>query len=809
MIDLSEIRPFNKTKDRAFEELCCQLAHRENIPNRLKFIRNGTPDGGVECFWILQGGEEICWQAKYFLSTPGKSQWKQIEDSINTAIKSHSSMKKYVICLPMDRANPKKDKETWFMDEWLKREKRWKEDSEKLGRKIEFDYWGSHEIIQRLQEENNRGIVKFWFDKELFTLKWFQNHISESIELAGHRYTPKLNVELPINKFFVGLCREPEFFNSLNKQWLEVKDALPRDATDLEQGLQKEIDKTNLVKKIDIISEYINQLEIDTKSIPFSEILSNIDVSLKHVDESLVKISNHLTQYDAEDWVKLESDKRYVATRSLEAKYRHLWSELLDFKQFCLSSMAISSNKNAMLIEGKAGVGKTHLLCDIAQKRVSEGYPTLLLHGGSFKDDEPWTQIVKNLGLSGMARDDLLGSLQIAAETSNSRALLMIDAINEGDGRLLWKRYLPGMLEVISRYPRICIALSVRATYKDYILKGVDYKDKFVEVEHHGFGESVYIAIDKYFNEFGIEYPSVPSLNPEFQNPLFLSLFCKGMKSKGLTKITPGLLGITSVFNLYLDHINDELASPERLDYSRREKIVYKAVECIINEMNAIGSDHLSQNIAGNKLSSILPRDGHEKSLYNMLVSEGLFIENCISNDDGTYEEVVSFGFERLFDHMRARWLLDTKIDDARIEDAFGKDGAIGKLMIDDSERLKNRGLIEALSIQVPERFGKELHEVAPYCASSYTVIEAFIDSLIWRDPKSINKKSSLSFINKHVINDTYTFYHFIDTLLTISLKEDHPFNAHFLHNRLKRMKMADRDAWWSTYLFKEALLQN
>jgi len=41
------------------------------------------------------------------------------------------------------------------------------------------------------------------------------------------------------------------------------------------------------------------------------------------------------------------------------------------------------------------------------------------------------------------------------------------------------------------------------------------------------------------------------------------------------------------------------------------------------------------------------------------------------------------------------------------------------------------------------------------------------------------------------------------DVLLTLSVVPGHPFNAEFLDKNLRRLKMPDRDAWWSTYLHR------
>ena len=66
--DWNTLRPLNGSRDKGFEELSCQLAAGDPYPVGSKFIRKGTPDAGLECFWILPGGDEHGWQAKFFTS---------------------------------------------------------------------------------------------------------------------------------------------------------------------------------------------------------------------------------------------------------------------------------------------------------------------------------------------------------------------------------------------------------------------------------------------------------------------------------------------------------------------------------------------------------------------------------------------------------------------------------------------------------------------------------------------------------------------------------------------------------------------
>src|SRR5205814_1338979 len=107
-----------------------------------------------------------------------------------------------------------------------------------------------------------------------------------------------------------------------------------------------------------------------------------------------------------------------------------------------------------LLVSGYAGSGKTHLLRQVALQRIGEGQPTLLFLGRHFRDAEPWAQIIERAHLT-CSRDEFLGALETAAWSSRARALILIDALNEGSGRILWPSSLPGLLYSLENHPRI------------------------------------------------------------------------------------------------------------------------------------------------------------------------------------------------------------------------------------------------------------------------------------------------------------------------------------------------------------------
>ncbi len=235
---------------------------------------------------------------------------------------------------------------------------------------------------------------------------------------------------------------------------------------------------------------------------------------------------------------KTQARQQEKTTESYSGNYgyqqHHLYEltrELTSLADLAKSSEATLANVPALLLLGNAGTGKTHLLCDVAQNRVESGLPTVLLLGEQFNDEEPWSQIIGLLGLS-CTKEEFLGALEAAAQTKQSKALIFIDALNEGEGKKLWKKHFAGMLATLSRFPRLGIAVSVRSPYEDVVIPKNLSSEQLIRETHHGFAQYEYQATRTFFAHFGIKRPSVPLLNPEFQNPLFLKLFCIGLKNR-------------------------------------------------------------------------------------------------------------------------------------------------------------------------------------------------------------------------------------------------------------------------------------
>ena len=260
----------------------------------------------------------------------------------------------------------------------------------------------------------------------------------------------------------------------------------------------------------------------------------------------------------------------------------------------------------------------------------------------------------QQLDLAGLSAEEFVGALEAAAQAAGSRAVLMIDAINEGAGRTIWPSHLAAFLAHLERSPWIGVVLAVRSSYEEIVVPA-DVRTRAAVVTHQGFMEHEYDATKTFFVHYGLELPSTPLLAPEFRNPLFLKTLCRGLNVKGARRLPRGFQGITSVFDLYLSAVNERLAS--NLGFDPRTPLVRQALEAVAKAILDSGEPWLTLAKAGEIVNAFLPGRDFERSLYRGLVVEGVLIEEAARHHDAKAEEVVFVAYERFSDHLAAKTL--------------------------------------------------------------------------------------------------------------------------------------------------------
>lgn len=812
--DWKGIHAIGGSKQKAFEELCCQLASSE-CPASLSFERKGDQDAGVECFATFSDGKEWGWQAKYF-DKLASAQWAQIRKSVGTALAKHPRLVRYYVCVPVDLSDARIPGRRSERQRWEDHVKKWSMQAHGRGLEIDFKYWGNHELLQLLNQPKNRGRIWFWFGKESFDQEWFQRRLEEAIEAAGPRYTPELHVDLPIAGKFEAFGRTERFFEGLKAlarpirtvlsyRVFTVSQANPRQGVDPDGTGPETADSVqrataSVVDAVQQVLALVGALAPrPAGEVPLRSLATQVEMAserIRDLKQILIDLDNSVRERPA-----ASRDERHSGDRK-EASFSDLKASLDELER-ALSTLAEgadtgeAANSSLLLLTGNAGMGKTHLLCDIAKVRVKEHRPTVLLLGQQFLSDQtPWFQARVLLDLpQQVSAEEFVGVLEAAAQAAKCRALVVIDALNEGAGRKIWPAHLSAFLAHFDRSEWVSVVLSARTPYEELVVPD-SVRRRALALFHEGFSLHEYDAARVFFSHYKIEMPSAPLLIPEFQNPLFLKVVCEGLSKSGQSRLPRGFKGISATFSLFFEAINQRLA--KELDYDPKSQLVLQAIERLAAAFVSRQVRWLSRQETVDLLNDLLPAQGFERSLYRGLVREGVLLEQAVRDYVGTISEVVLIAYERLADQMVAKQLLDRSIEAG--SGMIGADEHLSVLL--ESEEYIPESLLEALCVQFPERTGRELMELVPAVAKRWGFTKAFHQSIIWRAPHAISD-SAVQMVDRLLTGGGRDVDETFEVLVTLATLPDHKLNALYLHERLIAQSMPERDARWSTYLHR------
>ena len=793
-ISFENIRPFDGSRHAGFEEMCCQLASLEPASSGEHFYRKGRGgDAGVECCRRRADGTEVGWQAKYLFHW-SDSLKTQLDHSIQRALNKHPQLVEYIVCLPFDLSDSRTGKAKPAREKWKHWCAKWKKFAASRKRDLTIRVWGKSELSTRLAREDPSysGRLLYWFGIETVTSAWFNEKFGKARASLDSRYIPETNVELPIRQDFLAFARHLDLQKQIDGWFFRVTEK----GSDAVRGIRRTGAKA-----------------AETHSDPLAEAIRALTSLL---DGDPIGPDQ---PYPVNDWASEASNCLNLAGKALRWSYdlppskpdsvgigpergvQHDLHELMEVLHEIKSALASKrwqlANSKAVLLQGPAGIGKSHLLADIVEHLLHEGGPGLLLLGGDFIDNEPWPQIRDQLDLPPTEQfKHFLGSLDAAAQAVGMRAIVCIDALNERNGIDVWPQRVAAFLKTFEAFPRIGVILSCRSTYVPYVIPDDLDEGRLFRVEHRGFAAKGGEVAKVYLDKRGMVRPGAPSLVPEFENPLFLKTCCDALEKEGKTEFPKGLSGVTSIFEFYYKAVSGSLNRRLKLDPNLQ--IVPKAITGFTQLLVEAGKGYAQKREAVTLFESVLASGGSlEKSLLTQLESEGLLTVEPLRQDDGSLVEMVRFTFERFSDHAIASRLLDDHLNTHDAVSSFQADQPLHKCVFG-PENYERAGIIEAMAIQLPERTGVEILDV---CAKApYVVRNAFQASLLWREQSHFTGRT-FELIRGLVHTDELS-----DLLISIGTEPSNKFNALFVHNRLMKMTMPERDAFWSIYLADRGL---
>ena len=803
-IDFKQINPQLGSKIEAFEEICCQLAHR-TANGDFRRLHGAGGDGGIECYADTPDGR-CGWQAKYVFTLDALI--RQATESLATALAVHPTLTRFVLCFPFNPTGPTARRGrsgTEKLDDWKKKQEEAAHDN---GRKLHIEMWPLATLRSLLLDHDPSGGLRyFFFSKLSLSENWFDNHLQNAVHTAGPRYTPELNVETAMRQWVAAFGRETSWTASMTTKLSPIRDAekslgyvlgQPKPESDRNDGWpDTTLEETRFL--VERMQPVLNTLEDPTSlgTLEYEDAITSLSKSVCELGSVEAALMTDLENRHGADLVNSPDWRQFMAeymnffpTKRRDA-VQGLVAAVEALVAWLRSPECSLAFQDVFVLSGDPGTGKTHGICDAAMHRHKGKLRTCIVFGHAFGNQpDPWSRVAESLGLSvSLGADRLLDCLNAAGEASGFPLLLCIDAINETKPLSYWKNHIASMVQRVRTRPNVRLCLVCKTAYLSRCLPdGHDYP----VITHRGFSGIERQACQSYFRHYGLRPPISPILQPELSNPLYLRLVCETLAATGQNRLPAGWSGGgTSIIRDFLRHKASQFAV--HFESARRGV----STTCLL-KIVGWAAEQKAATVPCTKARELIESDVSDPdAVLTWLVNEALLIEN-VCDDRGLEQSVVLRpAFERLGDFLIATEVLAT-IPDGELDKAAQPQGALHSWLKDSTAIETNRGVLAEFAVLAAERIDDfELPDLAqdPDCYDELASIA--IKALVFRDPKSLTH-STVRLI-QHGLHTTGAF-DAMDAVLSCAWRPS-SIDAMWLHRLLKHTTMADRDAFWCGYL--------
>ena len=354
IVSWSSFESCNPNTEKAFEFMCGTLFRQMHTPPGT-ILHYNPNNAGIECEPTdeIGTGKKIGFQSKYFSS---RIDYSQIEHSAKKIVENYADRidKVFLYC----------NKDLAISGVQYKRIK---------------DYLKANGVD--LVPVTNRAILDVvpdypqiapcYFNSFSLTCEWFEDKLNLSLAELGHRYNGKFNIFTETEHYLDLFYRTDDAAKAINEK--------------------KTIAVEQIRKNKWRLPEYRHAIE---RAIDFLQTLPNID---SHSLHSCLQWPEMLERYISGDIAiakkcAKEVEQQYQEKHEREAReqlYSLNWFiDIPDLLQLSPIEKRILTS-NVIILDGEAGMGKSHLLATMTKKVVLAGGNALLLLGQSFSSDNP------------------------------------------------------------------------------------------------------------------------------------------------------------------------------------------------------------------------------------------------------------------------------------------------------------------------------------------------------------------------------------------------------------------------------------
>lgn len=348
------------------------------------------------------------------------------------------------------------------------------------------------------------------------------------------------------------------------------------------------------------------------------------------------------------------SNSSYYAKRKIENVIKGL--------EFC--------NKKICLIKGKAGQGKTNLVCDLVENvLLTRNIPFVYLNGNEIDANNVGDTMVKSLyPEENYSLGDMLRYVQRFCAQQHKPLIIIIDGLNEHGNSALLKVSLQNLINTLLDYDFVRIIITCRTEY--YY---TNYNDLFSTcqnevIEHESYShldeQDCNTLISNYCDYFKINASFTREIRRDFgENLLLLRIFCEAYKNQDVGPITH--IRKDNLFLTYYQAMRRNLAvSLQNNGTQVKESDISFFVNVLVELM--LEKETFSNIPINDILSKLSPE---QKNIFYQFLDSNILIKRELG--DGLFNnEVVGFTFDEFRDFMISHYLID-KVFNANYPDIF------------------------------------------------------------------------------------------------------------------------------------------
>lgn len=816
---------YGESPQNAFETLCNQLFERflkrtyHSDLIKFRVINGAGGDGGIEAYGKLTSGEIIAIQAKWFQQSISDSEIRQIKKSILTAKKIRAEIKEYIICIPHDVNSLKigRGKKPTTNHEENK--------INNLVEEIHLTYpdltitwWFDNEILTELQQQDNEGVHKFWFDKEVISMDYLSNHFA--IQKRGwlnERYIPELHGQGLIHKEYEKLCfssqYRKELFNKISQARIDIRFCISQIEHFIPTNSVDSINDELLVTK-DYLKKFLEELKNIADAIKTG---NDFYIPLIFPEVDLCEIKLKLEECDASNIQKNILPKLISSLQNIHE---------FDLPQY-IQHFIFYFNQKIRLILGESGTGKTHGLTNCVESHLAKNSPSLIIQAkGSACNN--WTEILCQSLEIDWNKDEILSAFETLAIKNDiqkatslnvgeendyevTKAIICIDGLEEEiANEKEWYERLRECEELTTKYPRIRFLFSARRYFYNH--REVPESEIFEEVFLPREGDIPIEEVAPYYfsaDNYNIQLSS-PSLIRGIDSLLALRLFCEEYRNQSINATNNISTATRDLINLKIKRLNSEFISklqskkgairnPIMDSLEIIAKFFYKNHEIEHNELVKLISEPLEKYLDVSEMDSLIDYLTNNAFLirFDRINNEGILkktkhyysityqsmIEHIIS--ENIYYEIKSGSLDKIPEFLHK--VMIRPLD-------FGEENSYRYMGIKPNEKIIqniiNNSLIESGKLIGDDSFLSEGFDEWKILEYQLVAISAAPINIAQNFKSKIDE-----LLNGSYINLSYVLKYLI---FPSSSSQDSVFGAEYLHEILMKFSVFERDKLWS-----------